>query len=77
MFSDGNLVGDGSWELRVLVTDLLNEGPKTLRVKGDLHIGGLMLQLVEDLGKIDSLLKNDYFPNQFWVIIVAIITRTL
>jgi hypothetical protein len=50
MFSDGNLVGDGSWELRVLVTDL-NEEPRTLRVKGDLHIGGLMLQLVEDLGK--------------------------
>ncbi|ODN02147.1 hypothetical protein Ocin01_04535 [Orchesella cincta] len=50
MFADGNLVGDGSWELRILVTDL-NEEPRTLRVKGDLHIGGLMLQLVEDLGK--------------------------
>lgn len=60
MFSDGNLVGDGSWELRILVTDL-NEEPRTLRVKGDLHIGGLMLQLVEDLGKIITM----FFCNGF------------
>ncbi|GIY90749.1 unc-112-related protein [Caerostris darwini] len=47
MIADGYLVGDGSWELNVLVTDLQVE--RTLRVKGDLHIGGLMLNLVEEL----------------------------
>lgn len=47
--SDGYLIGDGSWNLRVYVTDLQVE--RTLRVKGDLHIGGVMLRLVEDLGK--------------------------
>ncbi|CAL8090600.1 unnamed protein product [Orchesella dallaii] len=62
MFADGNLVGDGSWELRILVTDL-NEEPKTLRVKGDLHIGGLMLQLVEDLDFItNSISSNQQTP---------------
>ena len=48
MMSDGYLIGDGSWNLRVYVTDLQVE--RTLRVKGDLHIGGVMLRLVEDLG---------------------------
>lgn len=48
MFADGNLVGDGSWELQVLVTDMGSE-PRTLRVKGETHIGGLMLQLTDDL----------------------------
>uniref|UniRef100_A0A1W7R995 Unc-112-related protein n=1 Tax=Hadrurus spadix TaxID=141984 RepID=A0A1W7R995_9SCOR len=47
MIADGYLVGDGSWELRVFVTDLQVE--RNLRVKGDLHIGGVMLKLVEDL----------------------------
>lgn len=48
MISDGQIVGDGSWQLRIYVTDLRVE--RTLRVKGDLHIGGLMFKLVEDLG---------------------------
>jgi kindlin 2 len=42
-------VVDGSWELTVTVTDLQTD--RTLRVKGDLHIGGVMLKLVEALGK--------------------------
>jgi kindlin 2 len=50
MMADGYLVGDGSWNLRVYVTDLQVE--RSLRVKGDLHIGGVMLKLVEDLGKL-------------------------
>ncbi|KDR08157.1 Unc-112-related protein [Zootermopsis nevadensis] len=50
MMADGYLVGDGSWDLRVYVTDLQVE--RTLRVKGDLHIGGVMLKLVEDLGNV-------------------------
>uniref|UniRef100_A0A1B6KN05 PH domain-containing protein n=1 Tax=Graphocephala atropunctata TaxID=36148 RepID=A0A1B6KN05_9HEMI len=47
MMADGFLIGDGSWNLRVYVTDLQVE--RSLRVKGDLHIGGVMLRLVEDL----------------------------
>ena len=43
------LVNDGSWELRIFVTDLKVE--KRLRVKGDMHIGGVILKLVEELGK--------------------------
>ncbi|KYM85118.1 hypothetical protein ALC53_04906 [Atta colombica] len=46
MYSDGHEV-DGSWVLRVYVTDLQVE--RSLRVKGELHIGGVMLRLVEDL----------------------------
>lgn len=38
-------VGDGTWNLRVFITDL--QVDKTLRVKGDLHIGGVMLKLVD------------------------------
>ena len=53
MISDGQLVGDGSWELKVLVTDLSVE--RCLRVKGDLHIGGVMLRLVEELGMNNRL----------------------
>lgn len=47
MYSDGHEV-DGSWVLRVYVTDLQVE--RSLRVKGELHIGGVMLRLVDDLG---------------------------
>ena len=46
--ADGSRV-DGSWELNILVTDLQVE--KTLRVMGDLHIGGVMVKLVQELGK--------------------------
>ena len=48
MYADGYIVGDGSWELKIYVSDLKVE--RTLRVKGDLHVGGLMFKLVEDLG---------------------------
>lgn len=41
---------DGSWQLNILVTDLQVE--RTLRVMGDLHIGGVMVRLVDDLGKL-------------------------
>lgn len=49
MYSDGGHEVDGSWVLRVYVTDLQVE--RSLRVKGELHIGGVMLRLVEDLGE--------------------------
>ena len=48
IYTDGHEV-DGSWVLRVHVTDLNVE--RSLRVKGELHIGGVMLRLVEDLGR--------------------------
>ena len=40
---------DGSWELNIYVTNLEQE--QQIRVTGDLHIGGVMLKLVESLGK--------------------------
>jgi len=39
--------GDGSWQLSIFVTDLQVE--KSLRVRGDLHIGGVMIKLVDSL----------------------------
>lgn len=50
MLADGEVVGDGSWNLTVYVTDMNVE--RTMVVKGDMHIGGVMLKLVESLGKI-------------------------
>lgn len=60
MMADGYIIGDGSWTLRVYVTDLQVE--RSLRVKGDLHIGGVMLSLVQDLGKYTSFYftRNKY-----------------
>jgi kindlin 2 len=46
MMTNNGLV-DGSWELTITITDLQVE--KTLRVRGDLHVGGVMLKLVEAL----------------------------
>jgi kindlin 2 len=48
MIAKCQIVGDGTWNLRFLVTHLQAE--RQLRVKSDLHIGGVMLRLVEDLG---------------------------
>lgn len=45
----GVQVGDGSWTLTIFVTDLQVE--RSLRVRGDLHIGGVMIRLVDELGK--------------------------
>ena len=52
----GLAVGDGSWNLSVFVTDLQVE--RTLRVRGDIHIGGLMIRLVDELGRMtDSAVR--------------------
>lgn len=40
---------DGTWELKMHVTDLHKD--VSLRVTGEIHIGGVMLKLVEELGK--------------------------
>lgn len=52
MLSNGTVVGDGSWVLNIHITDL--NMTRQFRVKGDMHIGGVMLRLVEDLGKFFS-----------------------
>ncbi|XP_005177687.2 unc-112-related protein [Musca domestica] len=39
-------VGENTWNLRIFITDLQVE--KHLRVKGDQHIGGIMLQLADN-----------------------------
>lgn len=54
MGADGYESNVGSWELKIYVTDLKVE--RILRVKGDMHIGGVMLRLVEDLGEFKLLL---------------------
>ena len=45
----GQVYGDGSWQLTIFVTDLQVE--RSLRVRGDTHIGGGMIKLVDSLGK--------------------------
>ena len=46
-------LSDGSWTLTVFVTDLQVE--RSLRVRGDLHIGGVMIKLVDELGRKKSV----------------------
>ncbi|XP_078720456.1 fermitin family homolog 2-like isoform X3 [Lampetra fluviatilis] len=50
---------DGTWELRILVTDLQQE--VMMRVTGELHIGGVMLRLVERLE-----MKKDWSDHALW-----------
>ena len=52
MLHGGAPVGDGTWTLTIFVTDLQVE--RSLRVRGDLHIGGAMIRLVDELGKTVS-----------------------
>lgn len=40
---------DGTWELKMHVTDLNRD--VSLRVTGEIHVGGVMLKLVEKLGE--------------------------
>lgn len=63
-------VGDNTWNLRIFITDLQVE--KTLRVRGDLHIGGLMLKLV-DPGLLFIFYNRIYvIPYLFFVCILYI-----
>jgi len=41
--------GDGTWELSITVVEVGVE--RNLRVKGDTHVGGLMVRLVQELGE--------------------------
>ena len=67
MMKGGQVVGDGSWTLAVFVTDLQVE--RRLRVHGGLHIGGVMIKLVDELGRKKSvkylfltILNDDKLP---------------
>uniref|UniRef100_A0A0K0CUA7 PH domain-containing protein n=1 Tax=Angiostrongylus cantonensis TaxID=6313 RepID=A0A0K0CUA7_ANGCA len=44
---DGLAASDGSWSLPILVTDMNIQ--RSLFVRGDLHVGGLMMRLVDDI----------------------------
>lgn len=59
MIAEGVKV-DGSWELCIHVTDLKLD--RKLRVKGDMHIGGVMLQLVESLSELFLFKKISSAP---------------
>lgn len=59
MLADGEIVGDGSWNLTIYVTDMDIE--RTMPVKGDMHIGGVMLKLVENLG-----VMKDWSDHALW-----------
>ncbi|XP_045502570.1 unc-112-related protein-like isoform X1 [Colias croceus] len=61
MLADGEIVGDGSWNLTIYVTDM-NE-KRTMVVKGDMHIGGVMLKLTESFGKD---FKKDWSDHALW-----------
>lgn len=49
MLADGELVGDGSWNLTIYVSDM--NMSRTMVAKGDMHIGGVMLKLTESFGE--------------------------
>ena len=53
--ADGELA-DGRWELAVTVWDTKED--VTVRVSGDMHIGGVLLQLVEAISKCCSFLRT-------------------
>ena len=56
---------DGTWELKMHVTDLHRD--VSLRVTGEIHIGGIMLKLVEKLGMHASTLPSRRGQKQFTV----------
>ncbi|KRZ88234.1 Uncharacterized protein T08_12636 [Trichinella sp. T8] len=59
MMSNGPVVSDGTWVLTIYVTDLNIR--RQFRVKGDMHIGGVMLRLVEDLD-----ITRDWSDHALW-----------
>ncbi|CAI5452021.1 unnamed protein product [Caenorhabditis angaria] len=56
---EGTSVLDGSWQLPILVTDMNIQ--RNIFVRGDLHIGGLMLQLVNEVD-----LARDWSDHALW-----------
>uniref|UniRef100_A0A915B736 PH domain-containing protein n=1 Tax=Parascaris univalens TaxID=6257 RepID=A0A915B736_PARUN len=56
---ENGVVNDGSWSLSVLVTDMNIQ--RTLFVTGQLHIGGLMLKLVDEID-----VTRDWSDHALW-----------
>lgn len=56
---ENNFANDASWLISILVTDLNIQ--RNLYVTGSLHIGGLMLRLVDEVGLSYILLINSSF----------------
>ncbi|CAI2354239.1 unnamed protein product [Caenorhabditis sp. 36 PRJEB53466] len=56
---EGSSILDGSWQLPILVTDLNIQ--RNIYVRGDLHIGGLMLQLVNECD-----VERDWSDHALW-----------
>ena len=71
--TSSNGVGDGSWNLTITVGDLNTD--KTLRVRGDLHIGGLMLQLVNGLGQFICLIRSTVKLMSYWIMLKSMRKR--
>lgn len=57
--SQGYIMPEPSWDLRIFIPDLQIE--RTLRVRGDMHIGGVMLKLVEE-----SDISVDWSDHALW-----------
>uniref|UniRef100_A0A182MII0 Kindlin-2 N-terminal domain-containing protein n=1 Tax=Anopheles culicifacies TaxID=139723 RepID=A0A182MII0_9DIPT len=57
-------VGDNTWNLKVYITDL--QVQKTLRVRGDLHIGGVMLRLVDPVLEVLRILGKGGGGDGHW-----------
>ena len=47
---------DGSWDLTIFITDMNVE--QTIRTRGDLHVAGLMLKIVNAVGKSTDDIKT-------------------
>ncbi|KAK6013967.1 hypothetical protein OSTOST_20688 [Ostertagia ostertagi] len=56
---DGLAASDGSWSLPILVTDMNIQ--RNLYVRGDLHIGGLMMRLVDEID-----VTRDWSDHALW-----------
>ena len=59
LIQDGFVVNDAKWKLGIFVTDL--NISREILVKGDLTIGNLMMQLVEQIGE-----NQDWSDHALW-----------
>lgn len=57
--SQGHIMPEPSWDLRIFIPELQLE--RTLRVRGDMHIGGVMLKLSEE-----SDISADWSDHALW-----------
>ncbi|VDO60857.1 unnamed protein product [Onchocerca flexuosa] len=56
---ENDIAHDGSWQISILVTDLNIQ--RSLYVTGSLHIGGLMLRLVDEVD-----MSKDWSDHALW-----------